>query len=68
MATAKKHAAGFLGAVAKDLPVGLVVYGHKGNNKESGKAESCTSYDWAHRIGANRRKISRSIKAVKPTG
>jgi len=68
MAVAKIHAEGFLGALAKDLPVGLVVYGHKGNNKESGKEESCASYDWAHRVGASRRKIGKSIKSVKPTG
>jgi hypothetical protein len=47
MLAAKREARKFMAALAKDVPVGLIVYGHKGNNDESGKLESCAGIEWA---------------------
>lgn len=49
--------------------VGLRVYGHKGNNKSSGKAESCASSELVHPItpvdiGA----LNSQLAAINPTG
>ncbi len=68
MAVAKRQAAGFLGALPREVPVGLVVYGHKGNNKESGKAESCNAIEWAHKVSKRRGRIKRNIASLKPVG
>lgn len=68
MAVAKREALGFLGAIQEDVPVALVVYGHKGDNTESGKPESCASYEWALGLGSDRSKIQDAIEELKPTG
>ncbi|MGB7206842.1 MAG: VWA domain-containing protein [Anderseniella sp.] len=68
MEIAKKEALSFLNALQEDVPVGLMVYGHRGNNEESGKTESCASVEWSHKIGASKSALSKSIKDLKPTG
>lgn len=68
MQVAKEEALSFLDALQEDVPVGLMVYGHRGNNKESGKAESCAAVEWAHKIGASKTVLSTSIKDLQPTG
>ena len=49
MEIAKREAVSFLSELDENISVGLVVYGHRGNNKEDGKAESCVQ-DNANRI------------------
>ena len=51
-----------------DVPVGLMVYGHKGNNTEPGKAASCAATEWAHKLGGNKAALSKSIQSLEPTG
>ena len=68
MAVAKREAFAFLSHLQDDVPVGLMVYGHRGNNQESGKAESCAATEWAHKIGASKAALTKSIDALQPTG
>jgi len=68
MAVAKREALSFLRALHGDVPVGLMVYGHRGNNQESGKAESCAATEWAHKVGASKAALTKSIDALQPTG
>ncbi|GAA0406952.1 hypothetical protein GCM10009133_14460 [Cocleimonas flava] len=68
MSIAKRESLRFLGALQKDVPVGMIVYGHKGDNTKKGKAESCDSVEWLHRPGAIKSKLKNSINALKPVG
>lgn len=68
MDLAKREAGRFMRDLAGDLPVGLMVYGHKGSNKEEGKAESCAGVDWAVPVGKSRGDVSKKIADLGPTG
>ena len=68
MKVAKREAQRFLNAVQNDVPIGLMVYGHGGNNTKSGKEESCSSFEWAHKVGSNRKLLAKGIESIKPTG
>lgn len=68
MSIAKRESLRFLEALQKDVPVGMIVYGHKGNNTKKGKAESCSSVEWVHKLGAIKSKLKKSINALKPVG
>jgi len=68
MDIAKSEALNFLKTLQQEISVGLVVYGHKGNNKEDGRAESCAAAEMVHGFNANRAKLADSIKSLKPTG
>ena len=68
MSIAKTESARFLDALQKDVPVGMIVYGHKGNNSKAGKAESCDSFEWVHKMGSSKSQLEKSIKALKPVG
>ncbi|WP_071027497.1 VWA domain-containing protein [Peptoniphilus raoultii] len=49
--------------------VGLRVFGHKGNNKNSGKAESCQSCELIQPIGLlNEEEIIEALKSIGSTG
>ncbi|MCO6381613.1 VWA domain-containing protein [Oceanicola sp. 502str15] len=68
MAAAKREALAFLKDIPQEVKVGLVVYGHRGNNKEDGKAESCAASELVHDFGARRGKLEESIRDLSPTG
>ena len=68
MAIAKREALSFLQDIPREVEVGLAVYGHRGNNQDSGKAESCTASEMIHDFGSNRRQLQDSINALTPTG
>ncbi len=68
MSIAKRESLRFLEALQKDVPVGMIVYGHKGNNNKTGKAESCSSVEWVHKLGSGKSKLQKSINALKPVG
>lgn len=68
MALAKHETNRFLSALEKDVPVGLLVYGHKGNNQDSGKAESCAAIEWVQKVSPVRGRVKGKIKALKPKG
>ncbi len=68
MKAAKREALAFLRDLPIEVKVGLVVYGHRGNNKADGKAESCAASELVHDFGASRRKLEDSIRDLSPTG
>jgi Ca-activated chloride channel homolog len=68
MEIAKREAVSFLADLDENISVGLVVYGHQGNNQENGKAESCASSEMIHGFDANRADLATSIAGLSPTG
>ena len=68
MDIAKREAVSFLSELDENISVGLVVYGHRGNNQEDGKAESCASSEMIHGFDADRADLARSIEGLSPTG
>jgi Ca-activated chloride channel family protein len=68
MEIAKREAASFLSELDENIAVGLVVYGHRGNNQQDGKAESCASSEMIHGFDADRADLATSIEGLSPTG
>lgn len=68
MEIAKREAVSFLASLDENIAVGLVVYGHRGNNQQAGKAESCASSEMIHGFDADRADLSASIRGLSPTG
>lgn len=69
MDAAKAAVRKFLESVPSDAEVGLLAFGHRGNNEESGKAESCAVVELLAAPGAaNAEGISRALDKVRATG
>ena len=68
MSVAKLHSAKFLVEMANDLPVGLVVYGHKGSGDESDKQESCSGIELVLPVQQGRKEVGDAIDELRPTG
>lgn len=68
MEIAKREAVSFLADLDESISVGLVVYGHRGNNQQDGKAESCASSEMIHGFDADRADLATSIEGLSPTG
>ena len=68
MEIAKREAVSFLQNLDENISVGLVIYGHLGNNQQDGKAESCTSSELIHGFDADRADLAASIEGLTPTG
>lgn len=66
---AKRAATDFLERLPADVNVGMVVYGHKGNNQADGKAASCAGVEMTYPLQpAARGALAASIASVQPTG
>jgi len=51
------------------INVGLRVYGHKGNNTEAGKVESCESSELVVPLkGVDKDRLGQEVEALQPTG
>lgn len=68
MAVAQREALAFLNDVHDDVNVALVVYGHKGNNQDTGRAESCAASEMIHSFDTNRADLEQTIMGLSPTG
>lgn len=68
MDVAKSEALSFLGAMQEDVPAGLVVYGHAGDNTEEGKPLSCETIEWDLEPGEDRALLGNAIQDVQATG
>ena len=68
MQAAKREAHAFLRDLPREIKVGLVVYGHRGDNTEGGKALSCSASELIHSFDASRQKLEQSIASLSPTG
>jgi Ca-activated chloride channel family protein len=69
MEAAKAAAAEFLAGVPEGVEVGLIAFGHRGNNKPGGKALSCSSVETVYPIGAvDRERIGAALAGFDATG
>jgi len=71
MEIAKKAAKDFVDKVSdeKDLELSVIVYGHKGSNKEEDKEESCKGIDEIYPLGkVEAEKIKNKIDSFEATG
>lgn len=69
MEAAKKAAAHFLEETPAAVEVGLIAFGHKGNNKASGKEKSCSGTENVYPVGASdKTAIARSLDSFSATG
>lgn len=68
MQAAKRETLAFMNALETDVPVGLIAYGHKGNNTEAGKEVSCVGIEWVQELGADTADTQEAINQFKPTG
>lgn len=69
MDAAKRAAIAFLGSVPTNTQVGLVAFGHQGNNLPSGKDKSCRGVQTIYPIGmGNAQRIEAALGQVRPTG
>jgi len=69
MRSARSAALKFVGSIPKDVEIGVVAFGHTGNNQESGKSESCNGVEVLQQTGAGSKSDARSaIGSVEATG
>ncbi|WP_274423212.1 vWA domain-containing protein [Chelativorans sp. YIM 93263] len=68
MGAAKSAAERFISRLPKDVEIGLLAFGHTGNNQESGRAESCQGVEMIAEIGSGREAISQSLAGLSATG
>lgn len=69
MAAAQDALTGFIGKLPATARVGLRVYGHTGNNTDSGKAESCAGSQLLYPLqAANPGAFARAVRSFSPTG
>ena len=69
MDAAKRAATAFLASVPGGTQVGLVAFGHRGNNAASGKAESCRGVETLYPLAAtDRAAVTVAMQRIRPTG
>ncbi len=69
MAEAKKAAQAFLQNIPSQVESGLIAFGHKGNNQDSGKQESCAGVEMVLAVGKNNTgNIASALTQFSPTG
>lgn len=69
MDAAKAAVQEFMGTMPEDTEIGLLAFGHLGNNEESGKAESCEGIELMSELGAaDRLEIANSLEGFEATG
>ena len=69
MDAAKRAATGFLAGIPAGTRVGLVAFGHRGNNTPDGKARSCSAVEAVYPLGqANAAEVGRALQQVQATG
>lgn len=69
IAAARNAARSFLQDLPANARVGLVVFGHKGNNRPAGKPASCAGVDAAYPLGvADPERLQQSVSELVATG
>lgn len=68
MDAAKSAVESFLGTLPESVDVGLVAFGHTGNNEESGKALSCEGVEVLAPAGSDRQTVSAQLDTLSATG
>lgn len=66
---AKAAVIGYLSTLPSDVNVGMVAFGHKGNNKASGRAMSCSSVEALYPLGqSDKAKLQTAAEGFQPNG
>ena len=66
---AKRAATRFLTSVPEGTEVGLVAFGHRGNNRPDGKAASCASVETLYPLGAaDTAQVGAAMQRFQPVG
>lgn len=66
---AKRNVGNYMRVLGTIAQVGLVVYGHKGNNTEAGKPESCAGVDVLVPVGQlDSNNVDGILQSFEPTG
>ena len=69
MQAAQEAAAGLLRGVPEGVSIGLVAFGHRGDNSEAGKAESCAGVETLYPIGTvEAAAVERAVEQTSATG
>lgn len=69
MSAAKAAASDFLSGMPEDIDVGLVVFGHAGNNKDDGRALSCSKIETLYPLSpAKADAITTTVNTMSPKG
>ena len=69
MAAAKAAAARFLSTVPKEIDVGLVAFGHKGDNTAAGKAASCAAVETMVPLGrGDAARVTHALQGFEAAG
>ena len=69
MASAREATLELLERLPKDVRVGLVAFGHRGDNSASGKSASCAGVETTYALATpNRGEIQAALERIKPTG
>ena len=68
MSIAQAEAINFLSDLPDEIAVGLVVYGHEGDNTEAGRVESCGASEMVHGFDTSRSTLADTINSLTPTG
>jgi Ca-activated chloride channel homolog len=59
----------FFGTLPKEAKVGLVVFGHKGSNREKDKSVSCAGVETIYEVGSlDQSQFRQAIESFQPTG
>ncbi len=66
---AKNAVADYVGSLEGDVNLSVVAYGHKGNNTQAGKQESCNGIEEIYYMGpVNASVVTSKVNALNPNG
>lgn len=69
MDVAKRAVTSFIENLPEKANAALVVYGHKGNNEQSGKAESCAGVEDVYQLApVDKNRLRESVNSFQATG
>ncbi len=69
MSAARAAAESFIASLPDNVEVGLLAFGHRGDNTESGRERSCAAVDTIYPLGAvNRDRIANAMQGFEATG
>lgn len=68
MDAAKAAAESFISTLPDDVEIGLLAFGHTGNNQQDGRSESCRGVEMIADIGSDRDAVSLSLAGFSATG
>ncbi|QTD56909.1 vWA domain-containing protein [Parasphingorhabdus cellanae] len=69
MEAAKAAAIDYTSSLSDDVEVGLIAFGHRGNNSESGKEKSCSAVETVYAVGGvDKQRVAAALTEFDATG